>query len=281
MKNTQITSSLVTYNNDKKDIKAVIESFLGINSEPILFVMDNSEDNSIEAYCNHPRIKYFFNGANLGFGAAHNMAFEKAFELKSDYHLLLNPDVCFDPMVVKKIIAKMDSDLSIGLLMPKVLYPTGEMQYLCKLIPSPKDLILRRFIPFQKFKNKHRDKYEMRFFSYEKEAEIPIMSGCFLMIKTSVLQEVKGFDLRFFMYLEDVDLCRRIGEISKLLYYPEVKIVHNYGKGSYTNKILLIYHSMSAIKYFNKWGWFIDKERKRINKETLSRLNYLDNKNKL
>lgn len=279
MNNIQITASLVTYNNDKKDIKDVIESFLGIKTPITLFVMDNSDENSIEEYCNHSNINYFFNNANLGFGAAHNMAFEKAYLLNSDYHLLLNPDVSFNPSVLDKIIAKMNSDTTIGLLMPKVLYPTGEIQYLCKLIPSPKDLILRRFIPFQKFKNKHRDKYEMRFFSYQKEAEIPIMSGCFLMLRTAVLKQVKGFDLRYFMYLEDVDLCRRIGEVSRLLYFPDVEIVHNYGKGSYTNIKLLLYHSMSAIKYFNKWGWFDDKYRKKINKETLKRLDYIDKVN--
>ena len=161
--------------------------------------------------------------------------------------------------------------------MPKIVYPNGSTQHLCKLLPTPKDLILRRFIPFEKNKKRLENRYELRFFSYNTEAEIPVLSGCFMMIRTSILKDVNGFDQRFFMYLEDVDLCRRIGEVSRLIYYPEVKIVHNYEKGSYKNKRLLTYYVKSPIKYFNKWGWLLDKERSRINKRALRKLKYKKN----
>jgi hypothetical protein len=95
-----------------------------------------------------------------------------------------------------------------------------------------------------------------------------------MMIRTSVLKSVNGFDERFFMYLEDVDLCRRIGKLSRIVYYPKVAIVHNYEKGSYKNKKLLVYHIKSAMKYFNKWGWIFDKNRSKINLKTLEKLNY-------
>ena len=56
-----------------------------------------------------------------------------------------------------------------------------------------------------------------------------------------------GFDERFFMYAEDLDLCRRIGEVSKTMYYPGVSIYHAYGKGSYKNRKLLKYHICSVV----------------------------------
>ena len=62
------------------------------------------------------------------------------------------------------------------------------------------------------------------------------------------------------MYLEDVDLCRRIGEIRRLVYHPKVKIVHNYKKGSFKNKNLLWYHVKSANKYINNWGDYRPKK---------------------
>jgi GT2 family glycosyltransferase len=71
-----------------------------------------------------------------------------------------------------------------------------------------------------------------------------------------------------------VDFCRRMGEISKLLYYPKVKVFHNYEKGSYKDKRLLVYHIKSAVKYFNKWGWVFDKARYSRNQETLISLHY-------
>ena len=274
MKESLITGSLVVYHNSKEDIKKVIDSFLGYGSTSILIIIDNSVNDSLKTLCRDPRVRYVFNNANLGFGAAHNIAFKMAYQLNSEYHILLNPDVYFEPSIIRDLITKMELDTSIGLLMPKIVYPNGETQYLCKLIPSPKDLILRRFIPFKKIKKKLQNRYELQFFSYEEEAEIPVLSGCFMFIRTSVLKRVKGFDERFFMYLEDVDLCRRIGRISRLVYYPKVETVHNYEKGSYKNRKLLLYHIKSAIKYFNKWGWVLDNERTRINKRTLNRLNY-------
>ncbi|MFT7071900.1 glycosyltransferase family 2 protein [Patiriisocius sp. Uisw_017] len=272
MKDILITASLVVYHNSKEDIKKVIDSFLGYGSTSILFIVDNSASDSLSALCSDSRVKYIFNNTNVGFGAAHNIAFNGAYQLESDYHILLNPDVYFDPSIIKDLIYKTESDASIGLLMPKIVYPNGDTQNLCKLIPSPKDLILRRFIPFKGIKKRLENRYELRFYCYNEEAEIPILSGCFMMIRTSVLKKVEGFDERFFMYLEDVDLCRRIGKISRLVYYPKVEIVHNYEKGSYKNKKLLSYHIKSAIKYFNKWGWAFDKERSRINKKTLLNL---------
>jgi GT2 family glycosyltransferase len=86
------------------------------------------------------------------------------------------------------------------------------------------------------------------------------------MVRTRIFEEVGLFDERFFMYLEDVDLSRRIHSQYKTIYYPDIHIYHHYHKASYKRFKHLKYHILSAVKYFNKWGWFIDKERKTINK---------------
>lgn len=85
-------------------------------------------------------------------------------------------------------------------------------------------------------------------------------------------KKVGGFDERFFMYSEDVDLCRRIGEVSKTMFYPMASVYHGYEKGSYKSWKLLKYHICSAIQYFNKWGWVFDKKRILRNKECLDAL---------
>ena len=273
-----LTGSIVTYHNSVNDIQKVIDSFLGYEKEITLFVIDNSSNDSLSKLCNDSRIRYIYNNKNLGFGAAHNIAFRHAYKLNSSYHILLNPDICFEPLIIEDLLIKVNTDSSIGLLMPKIIYPDGLTQHLCKLIPTPLDLLLRRFIFNKKLNTKLQNKYELRFFSYEKEAEIPILSGCFMVLKTSVVQKINGFDERFFMYLEDVDLCRRVGELNKVLYYPEVEVTHNYEKGSYKNIKLLYFHIKSAIKYFNKWGWFFDRKRKEVNDNTLKKLNYKKNK---
>ncbi|MGK5922051.1 glycosyltransferase family 2 protein, partial [Klebsiella pneumoniae] len=85
----------------------------------------------------------------------------------------------------------------------------------------------------------------------------------------SITQKLNGFDERYFMYLEDVDLCRRALQLTKIYYCPETTIVHVFNKGSYKSKLLLWYHIRSAITYFNKWGWFFDKKRYAYNESAL------------
>src|SRR5262249_42906307 len=141
----------------------------------------------------------------------------------------------------------------IGLVMPRVLNPDGSIQFLCKQLPSPMDLILRRFLPSglrtlvgQRLKN-----YELRDVDYTRPLLVPALSGCFMMMSRAAIAEVGGFDERFFMYLEDVDLCRRIRLRYKTVYMPDVSIYHHYAKGSYRKVWLLLHHIMSAARYFH------------------------------
>lgn len=277
---SSISASIVLYNNDFKIIQKAINSYLKIEQNTILYIIDNSPKNEFEKLISDHRIKYANYPLNIGFGAAHNVAIQKSIEENTTYHLILNPDVYFDPGIIQKIINFMDKNEDVGLIMPQIKYPNGQIQHLCKLLPSPLDLIGRRFIPIKKYIKKRNQKYELHFTEYNKIIDVPYLSGCFMFIRTSVLKKIGGFDERFFMYCEDVDLSRRIGQIAKTVFYPEVEVIHNYEKGSYKNLKLLKYHILSAIKYFNKWGWIFDNERKKINKRTLFNLGYFNmNKN--
>jgi GT2 family glycosyltransferase len=263
-----ISISIVLFNNKKEQIIKVITSLLLCESLEIkLFLIDNSSNDVLKELVNldERRIEYIFNNENLGYGKGHNIAIEKSIERGISYHLVLNPDVYFDKDVLLKLYVYMEKHTDVGNIIPQVKYPNGDIQYLCKLLPSPFDLILRRFIPFKTWKNRNSEKYELKFTGYIKIMNVPSLSGCFMFLRCNILKEVGLFDESFFMYLEDVDLNRRIHENYKTIFYPEVQIYHEYAKDSYKNKKLLIYHIKSAINYFNKWGWFFDKKRFKIN----------------
>mgnify|MGYP003611155927 FL=1 len=91
-----------------------------------------------------------------------------------------------------------------------------------------------------------------------------------MLLRSKALQKVGLFDERFFMYPEDIDLTRRIREYYRTVFYPHVPVIHNHAQGSYKSKKLLWIHIINLIRYFNKWGWFCDKKRQLINKETLN-----------
>ena len=96
---------------------------------------------------------------------------------------------------------------------------------------------------------------------------VPSLSGCFMFMRVDVLRKIGGFDERFFMYAEDLDLSRRIGTVSDTIFNPNIIVMHGYDKGSYKSWKLLRFHIFSVFKYFNKWGWFFDSYRKDINKK--------------
>lgn len=271
----KINASIVLFHNDKEEITKAINCFLDSTQGTNLYLVDNSKTDDLKVLQTiDDRIEYIFNNANLGYGKAHNIAIKKSIEAGVPYHLVLNPDVHFEKGVLEQLLEYMEEYRDVGNIMPLVLYPDGDVQHLAKLLPTPVDLVLRRFVPFKGWKEKRNNRYELRFFGYDKIANIPNLSGCFMLLRTSALKEVGLFDENIFMYLEDVDLNRRIHSRYKTVFYPKVSIIHEYAKESYKNKKLLYHHIKSAIYYFNKWGWFFDKERDKVNAECLKELNY-------
>ena len=77
-----------------------------------------------------------------------------------------------------------------------------------------------------------------------------------MLFKTEDFKTLEGFDERYFLYMEDADICRKIDLLGKKkLYYPKVKITHQHQRGSSKNIKLFFHHISSAIKYFLKWGF--------------------------
>jgi len=266
----EISASIVLYHNKTAQLQKVINSLFNTNLEVKLYLVDNSSDDKLKELAKlDERIVYIFNNANLGYGSAHNIAIRKSIEENVAYHLVVNPDIYFDSGVLESLFEYMQENKNVGNIIPQVRYPDGNIQYLCKLLPTPIDLILRRFIPSKSWKEKRNETYELRWTGYNKIMNVPTLSGCFMFLRTSVLEEVGLFDEKFFMYLEDTDLNRRIHQKYKTILYPQVEIVHEYAKESYVNKTLLKYHIQSAIYYFRKWGWFFDRERKQTNSKCL------------
>ena len=266
-----LTACIVTYNTNEEVLEKIINCFQKLKLNFKLFISDNSEKDKLREFIkkfNDDRIEYIFNNSNKGFGAGHNAVIEKLLKEKTDkqenitkYHLIINPDIFFEEGTVEKIYDYMEQHPEIGQIEPKIKDLDGNVNYSCRLLPSPFNLIFRRFLPFKKMIAEMDYKYEMRKYDYNHIMEVPILSGCFIFVPFKVFEEVGKFDERYFMYMEDYDLCRRIGEKFKVVYYPEAEIVHEHGKASYKSRKMMIIHSKSAIKYFNKWGWFFDKER--------------------
>lgn len=266
-----LTVSIVTYSNDHKELCEAVDSVLKSDDINLkLYIVDNSPTDELRSMFKDRRIEYIFNNANIGFGAAHNIALRKAIQ-ESPYHLCLNPDVHFGPTVLKNIKAYMDSHPTVGQLLPRIVDSKGEMARKQRhLLPSPFITFFRGLLKGLPITKKLTEEYFTRFKSYDEEMPAPFLAGSFVFLRTAVIQEVGMFDERFFMYYEDADLSRRIYSHTGNMYWPGVTVSHVGHMDSHKNWKLTRIHIQSAIRYYNKWGWF-EKTRKQINDDLVAR----------
>lgn len=269
MKKKIVSASVVLYKTPFDEVFSVIQDFFGEANAGKIFLVDNSpaiSDELVSLCSGEPRIEYIFLNENVGYGKAHNIAMRAAVHSGSQFHMILNPDVRFNSMIISGLIQKMEDDSLLAHIMPRICYPDGSAQFLCKLLPSPYDLFMRRFLPFSRLRNKLSFAYELRSYDYQSELKnVPSLSGCFMFLRLDYVRDIGYFDENIFMYMEDVDLTRRLLERYSNLYCPAFVVFHGYQKGSYKNFNLLKYHVQSAIYYFSKWGWVSDPVRRKVN----------------
>lgn len=257
-----ITLSVVVYRDYDVPLKMVrsLEASVSPQLDVRLYVVDNSglEEGS-ELYWRRESFRqeldafgfaeYIDAGANLGFGRANNLALVRAC---STYHVFVNPDVVFTEDALTPLKAFMDDRPEVGMCIPRVVDAEGELQRVYWRDPSVFDAFNRMFL---KNALKGRDRYyTMADADYAKPFRVSFGQGSFLFGRTGLLQELGGFDDRYFMYLEDADLCRRVNERSTFMYCPDATVVHRWERGSHSSLRLLVRHFRSYLYYFRKWG---------------------------
>lgn len=253
MENYTVSGCIVTYNSkDKigKTIESVLECTTGVPFE--LFVVDNNSTDGTPEYIKQkfPAVTVIESNQNSGFGAGHNKVIPF---LKSKYHVVINPDILLKDDVITELAAYADKHEQVGLLSPQILFEDGRAQNLGKRNPTVRYLGDHWFHKGDE-PTKTMIEYCMLDMPTDKPFEITNATGCFMFFRTSVFKELGGFDERFFMYLEDCDIARRVSEKYKALYYPMAHVYHLWERESKRNKKLLMIHIKSILTYFAKWG---------------------------
>lgn len=224
-----------------------------------IFVVDNaSSDNTLgflrEQFprAEHPELHLVNNVRNVGFGRANNQALAHA---KGRYILFLNPDTVLTEHTLTDCVTFADSHADMGTLGVMQLHSNGEFALESRHgIPTP----WRAFCQMSGLSSlfpatKTFDGYHMRFFNNAAAAPIEIASGAFMLIPRDALEEIGGFDERFFMYCEDVDLCYRLLQSGRQNYYLPTPILHYKGASTRRGSFRYVHTFYSAMLiFFNK-----------------------------
>jgi len=224
------------------------------NSE-VIVVDNNSTDNSInKAKKIFPEFKYIESKRNLGYGGGCNLGAKYA---KGDILIFSNADVIITKGVFDKIRGYLEKDNKIGILGPRFEYPDGSYQPSCRRYPRFKYLLFgRKSIGSSIFKNNPITR-EFLYLDLENEKnpiEVEGIVGAFIVIKKHIFEEIGGFDERFFLFAEDIDLCLRVKERGyKILHAPDIRIIHFHGGSRrYLGLKSDYYLRKSIYKFFKK-----------------------------
>lgn len=208
-----------------------------------------------------PWVKVIEAPGNVGFAAGNNLAFAQA---RGEYVMLVNPDLTFFTGEMEKLLAFADTRRELGLIGPKILNPDRTLQRSFHRFPDPLIPFYRRTVLGKTpWGRRAIEQYLMMDADPERIQEVDGLFGALILIRREALDSVGRFDERFFMYFEDVDLCRRAWESGwRVCYAPVAEFVHYHQRESEVKRVWDLFtnrpaqhHLKSAVKYFWKyWG---------------------------
>lgn len=228
----------------------------------IIVVDNNSHDEEsmmfLEQAHNEKRITLIKSSVNLGFGRGNNLGVEHS---KGKYIFFHNPDVTVKEDSLQKMVDYMEKNPEIGILGPKLVYPSGKIQESCRRHMSWSDLVLKRtFLGRLPILHQRVQKYLMEDFDHSKIQDVDLITGAAILMPRTVYDHIGGFDKRYFLFMEDFDLCRMVHDAGyRVVYYPDAEVSHYHKRLSQGSLFQLLrkkvfwLHVSSALKYFWKW----------------------------
>jgi len=236
-------------------LEAIFKSDLANLKYEVIVVENASGENLDDLIGAQSELKVLYSSRNLGMGGGNNLGLKEA---RGQFILILNPDTEVYPKAIKILYDYLDSHSDVYIVGPKLLNPDKTLQPSCSLFPKIYTPILRRTFLGDYFKSS-RDGFMMTDFDHEEIREVDWLMGSCLLVRSDGWE---GFDERFFMYFEDIDVCRRAWRFKKkVVYHPQAIVIHDHARGSaknpwyiapFTDK-LTQEHIKSWIKYFWKW----------------------------
>jgi GT2 family glycosyltransferase len=247
----RVSIILVSFNS----LPAIGESLTALRDRSIevpseLIVVDNgSDDGTLEMIAGEfPEVRLIRNAENLGFAAACNLGVSHS---KGEFVLFHNPDLVLDDGALGGLVSEFSKIVKAGAASGRMRFPDGSFQATCRNFPTVTRLLFSRGSFLSRIAG-GSGVYTLP--DFESVTEVPAVAGTLMIVRRDVFEQIGGFDPRFFMYMEDTDLCFRLNRAGYHNYYiPSAGGVHLWGEGSRAGKMKRArYHHRSVRKYFAK-----------------------------
>ena len=266
---TPLSATIVLYRSDLAQLRATIASVgracEGLEGGLRLFLVDQSQDpiyatrvaqlaRDFETM-DGVALELICRDSNGGYGAGHNAV---PIDQLGELHLVLNPDVVLSPGMLSLWQQTLRHHQDVAALAPRGFNANGDEEFLAKRYPSVLVLCLRAFAPpwLQRRFASRLHHYELRDLPTQGLLQdVPLLSGCCILIRANAWRSVGGFDERFFLYFEDYDLCQRLRKQGRIVRDPSVTVVHHGGQAARKGWRHIRWFVGGGLRFFSKWGW--------------------------
>lgn len=265
MSRPRVTIAINSYKNPellRLSLQALREHLQRVSFSYEILVADSATEEVTEMLLREefPEVRFFPHRENVGFGRLINRSIEEA---RGEYIFLMNADIIVQADTIPKLLAFAEAHPEVGILGPKQINFNGETQETCYRFYQPLTILYRRtFLGKLTFGKRHLDWFAYHDYDHQAPKEVDWVLGSALFCSKAHAEKIGPMDSRFFMYMEDVDWCRRFWKAGlSVLYYPEAVAHHYHARGSARGGFFLSllmnrltwYHIESALKYFIKY----------------------------
>jgi len=253
---TPVSIIIPVYNNSNLT-KQCIDSILKfhLNNHYEIIVVDNASTDKTEALlenytAQYQNIKYYRSESNSGFANACNLGASKA---NGEVLVFLNNDTISLDNWIDAGLATLKQDFEIGIVGAKLLYEDLTIQHCGIVFERRKEHYLPLW-PTHIFRGKSSD-----YLPANETKEYDAVTGACLFIRKDLFVSVEGFDEKYGMYFEDIDLCFKVKSLNKKIFYePKCSLIHLEGKSTSNQQSIDELNIESSKRFYNKW-------RKKIN----------------
>ncbi|UCD16736.1 MAG: glycosyltransferase family 2 protein [Candidatus Zixiibacteriota bacterium] len=251
---SMVSAIIITYNSSRcilSCLKSLGDEMAACNGEILVFD-NNSTDNTVDIVrAAMPETRMFISPRNLGFAAANNQAIRM---VNGRFILFVNPDTVMDKGSFGRLLDAIKSQPRAGAVVGRMRNPDGSFQPTCRKIPDTRNIFFSRGSVLSKLKILARNGNSYTIGDFDRITEVPAAAATCMLVDRNLFERIGGFDNRFFLFAEDIDLSVRIRQSRRKMYFvPEAGAIHLWGEGSQISPVRRSWHHHVAVwKFFMK-----------------------------